>query len=161
MNCPYQLRHSRTHGPSNKPIIVSRSFMANWSLRDMGSPCKDPIGLPVSERYLSSSFARARARSTKISVKQLVWVMCYTAIGMCKKGTNKLMSNDRSFIECQCHFIGRPMAWGEEPQHEPYVSCLRYSELPLCQEWTRARNVDDIYLLWRGRLYNPFFRYLI
>lgn len=54
------------------PMMVSNPFIANWSLTDMGRPCKGPITFPVFRRYSSTSFALARARSTNISVRQFV-----------------------------------------------------------------------------------------
>ena len=55
------------------PMIVSRPLILNWSLSETGRPCNGPITVPWVERWISSSLARARARSMKISVKQFVF----------------------------------------------------------------------------------------
>lgn len=57
-----------------KPIVVSSPFKQTWSLREIGSPCNGPIGLPFSLRYLSHSVARVSALFTKTSVKQLTLI---------------------------------------------------------------------------------------
>jgi hypothetical protein len=55
-------------------MVVSRPSMQSWSLRLIGRPCRGPTTFPVVLRCSSSSAARFRARSTKISVKQLVYL---------------------------------------------------------------------------------------
>ena len=55
------------------PMMVSIPLIQNWSLSEIGRPCRAPMGLPVCLRYSSTSLARASAFSTNISVKQFVW----------------------------------------------------------------------------------------
>ena len=55
------------------PMMVSSPFITNWSLSDIGKPCRGPICLPLLRRWSSTSLARARARSMNISVRQFVF----------------------------------------------------------------------------------------
>jgi hypothetical protein len=55
-------------------MVVSRPSMQSWSLRLIGRPWRGPTTFPIVLRCSSSSAARFRARSTKISVKQFVYL---------------------------------------------------------------------------------------
>lgn len=54
------------------PREESMPAMLKVSLREMGRPWRGPKARPVRSMWSSSSLARARARSKKISVRQLV-----------------------------------------------------------------------------------------
>ena len=57
------------------PMMVSMPLRQNWSFREMGRPWRGPMILPCVLRWSSTSWARAKARSMKISVKQFVYGM--------------------------------------------------------------------------------------
>ena len=60
------------------PIVVSRPFTLNWSLRVIGIPCKGPFICPVFLKSASRAFAWVRASAKQTSVRQFVWSLVST-----------------------------------------------------------------------------------
>lgn len=123
------------------------------------------MGFPVAAKKSSTSFARARARSTKISVKQFVCgsisrtpVSVGRAIKTRGKGEDQLVRDDGALVESGGDLDGGPYTGAEVEEEDVDVERICYLELARGEEAAGTGHVADIALFVVWELDEPVLR---
>lgn len=123
------------------------------------------MGFPFAARKSSTCFARARARSTKISVKQFVCGSISrvpVSVGRCIKtrgrGEDQLVRDDGALVEGGGDLDGGPHTGAEVEEEEVDVDGVCYFELARSEEAAGARDVADIALVVDWEFDEPVLR---
>ena len=120
------------------------------------------MGFPVAARKSSTSFARARARSTKISVKQFVCgsisrkpVSVGGAIKTQGRDEDQLVRDDGALVEGGGDLDGGPYAGAEVEEEDVNVERVCYLKLARGEEAAGTGYVSDIALVVGRKLDEP------